>query len=82
MRTNSAAGFDLMQADLVQVAVQSRMSLATEFRCTTWKAPTVLHYSIGEQITNHYDFVNPKTPEPTSRKFASAVSASPRSSCI
>ena len=29
MRTNSAAGFDLMQADVVQVAVQSRMSVAT-----------------------------------------------------
>ena len=62
MRTNSAAGFDLIQADLVQVAVQSRMSVATGIPLHHKEGATVLHYSIGEQITNHYDFVNPKTP--------------------
>ena len=62
MRTNSAAGFDLMQADLVQVAVQSRMSIATGVPLHHMEGATVLHYSIGEQITNHYDFVNPKIP--------------------
>ncbi len=62
MRTNSAAGFDLMQADLVQVAVQSRMSIATGVPLHHMEGATVLHYSVGEQITNHYDFVNPKIP--------------------
>ncbi|MEO8464778.1 MAG: 2OG-Fe(II) oxygenase [Gammaproteobacteria bacterium] len=62
MRTNSAAGFDLVQADLVQVAVQSRMSIASGVPLHHMEGATVLHYAIGEQITNHYDFVNPKTP--------------------
>jgi hypothetical protein len=62
MRTNSAAGFDLMHADLVQVAVQWRMSAAVGIPVQHMEGPTVLHYAVGEQITNHYDFVNPKIP--------------------
>jgi hypothetical protein len=62
MRTNSAAGFDLVQADLVQIAVQSRMSVATGIPLHHMEGATVLHYSPGEEITNHYDFVNPKIP--------------------
>lgn len=61
MRTNSAAGFDLVQADLVQAAVQWRMSVAVGVPIAHMEGPTVLHYAIGEQITNHYDFVNPRT---------------------
>jgi hypothetical protein len=60
MRTNSAAGFDLMHADLVQVAVQCRMSAAVGISVHQMEGPTVLHYAKGEQITNHYDFVNPR----------------------
>ena len=62
MRTNSAAGFDLMHADLVQAAVQWRMSIAVGVPIAHMEGPTVLHYAIGEQITNHYDFVNPRIP--------------------
>ncbi len=62
MRTNSAAGFDLIQADVVQVAIQSRMSAATGIPLHHMEGATVLHYSPGEEITNHYDFVNPKIP--------------------
>lgn len=60
MRTNSAAGFDLMHADVVQAAVQCRMSAAVGIPVHHMEGPTVLHYAVGEQITNHYDFVNPK----------------------
>ena len=62
MRTNSAAGFDLMHADLVQVAVQCRMSAAVGISVHQMEGPTVLHYAKGEEITNHYDFVNPRVP--------------------
>lgn len=62
MRTNSAAGFDLMHADLVQVAVQWRMSAAVGISVQNMEGPTVLHYAVGEEITNHYDFVNPRIP--------------------
>ena len=62
MRTNSAAGFDLMHADTVQAAVQCRMSAAVGISVHQMEGPTVLHYAIGEEITNHYDFVNPRIP--------------------
>jgi hypothetical protein len=62
MRTNSAAGFDLMHADLVQAAVQWRMSEAVGVPIAHMEGPTVLHYAVGEEITNHYDFVNPRIP--------------------
>lgn len=62
MRTNSAAGFDLIRADVVQAAVQWRMSAAVGVPIAQMEGPTVLHYAVGEQITNHYDFVNPRIP--------------------
>jgi len=49
-------------ADVVQVAVQSRISVATGIPLHHMEGATVLHYSPGEEITNHYDFVNPRIP--------------------
>ena len=62
MRTNTAAGFDLMTADLVQVALQYRMAVSVGLPIDNMEGPTVLHYEVGEEITNHYDFLNPRSP--------------------
>ncbi len=62
MRTNSAAGFDLMDADVVQIAIQHRMALAVGLPVRNMEGPTVLHYEVGQQITDHFDFLNPKIP--------------------
>ena len=62
MRTNTAAGFDLMSADLVQVALQYRMAMSVGLPIDNMEGPTVLHYEVGEEITNHYDFLNPGSP--------------------
>jgi len=62
MRTNTAAGFDLMSADLVQVALQYRMAASVGLPIENMEGPTMLHYEVGEQITNHYDFLNPGSP--------------------
>ena len=61
-RTNSSAGFDLMEADLVHLMVQARMAAACGQPANHMEAPTVLHYAVGESIVNHFDFVDPKTP--------------------
>jgi hypothetical protein len=61
MRTNTAAGFDLMSADLVQVALQYRMAASVGLPIANMEGPTVLHYEVGEEITNHYDFLNPQS---------------------
>ncbi len=62
MRTNSAAGFDLMDADLVQIAIQHRMAAAVGLPVHNMEGPTILHYAVGQEITNHFDFLNPDIP--------------------
>ena len=62
MRTNTAAGFDLMTADLVQVALQHRMAASVGLPIENMEGPTVLHYEVGQEITNHFDFLNPRSP--------------------
>jgi prolyl 4-hydroxylase len=61
-RTNTAAMFNLLETDLVCVLLQNRMCacLGTPFRHL--EAMTVLHYAEGEEITDHYDFIDPKVP--------------------
>jgi hypothetical protein len=62
MRTNSAASFDLATADVVQVALQHRMAAACGIPAHNFEGPAILHYAAGEEIKNHFDFVDPKTP--------------------
>jgi hypothetical protein len=61
-RSNTIAEFNLADADLVHVALQMRMAAACGIPVEQMEAPAVLHYDVGEQINNHYDFINPKTP--------------------
>jgi prolyl 4-hydroxylase len=59
MRSNGIVGFDLADLDVVQAALQSRMADACGVPVQNAEGPTILHYAVGEQITNHYDFLNP-----------------------
>ena len=61
-RTNSAASFNLTETDLVTLLVQGRMSVACGMPLDHFEAATTLHYAIGQQITDHYDFIDPRTP--------------------
>jgi hypothetical protein len=61
-RTNSSAIFQIVDADLVHMLVQARMSAIVGLPVSHMEAPTVLHYSAGETIGNHYDFVDPAHP--------------------
>lgn len=63
-RTNTWAMFNVLEADLVSVLVQARMCANTgvPFRCL--EPLSVLHYAVGEEITEHFDFVDPlRTPD-------------------
>ncbi len=61
-RTNSFAVFDAMQADLVHLLVQTRMSVGCGQPVSHMEASTVLHYAVGQTIGHHYDFVDPAHP--------------------
>lgn len=62
-RTNSAAIFNMVETDLVNLLLQSRMSASTQMPFRQFEAATVLHYAPGEQISEHYDFIDPATPD-------------------
>ena len=61
-RTNTAASFTLGEVDFVQALLQARMAAACGIAPEQMEAPAILHYEPGEQITDHFDFVDPRTP--------------------
>jgi hypothetical protein len=61
-RTNTAAGFNLMETDLVHLMVQTRIAFASGLPIANMEGATVLHYDVGEEIANHYDFIDPSIP--------------------
>ncbi|HVJ29945.1 MAG TPA: 2OG-Fe(II) oxygenase [Gammaproteobacteria bacterium] len=61
-RTNTAAVFNIVATDFLFVLAQLRMSACLGVPLRQFEALTVLHYDEGEEITEHYDFVDPKLP--------------------
>jgi hypothetical protein len=63
MRTNSAANFDYACLDVVQFLVQARMAASCRQRLQQLEAPMVLHYTVGQQIRPHFDFIDTGAPD-------------------
>jgi prolyl 4-hydroxylase len=61
-RTNSWAQFDLMSCELTHLLVQLKMQAACGIPLHNMEATAILHYAVGEESLNHYDFVSPETP--------------------
>jgi prolyl 4-hydroxylase len=59
MRNNTVAEFDLASVDVIQLLVQARMSIVCGIPWSHMESPTILHYDVGEQISEHFDFVDP-----------------------
>ena len=62
-RSNTVANFNLAEVEVLHVLIQARMSAACGIPMQNMEAPAVLHYDVGEQITDHFDFVDPGTPD-------------------
>jgi hypothetical protein len=62
-RSNNAAMFSLLDTDFICVLMERRIcrSLTVPFR--QLEAPAVLHYAEGNEITEHFDFVDPNVPD-------------------
>lgn len=58
MRTNTMALFDYSTFDVVQFLLQARMSLTCGYPMQHFETPMVLHYAVGQQITDHFDFID------------------------
>jgi prolyl 4-hydroxylase len=61
-RTNTWALFDVNHADLVSVLVQAHMCANTGLAFRQLEPLAVLHYDVGEQSKEHFDFIDPRTP--------------------
>jgi prolyl 4-hydroxylase len=61
-RTNSIAQFNLVENEVIHFLLQERMANATGVPMVQFEATAVLHYKPGEQIMNHYDFVDTDLP--------------------
>lgn len=62
-RTNTAATFSMLETDFVCVLTQLRMAAALAVPFRQFEPLTVLHYAEGEEITEHFDFVDPNVPD-------------------
>jgi prolyl 4-hydroxylase len=61
-RTNTWAQFNVTHADLVSVLVQVHICANTGVAFRQLEPLSVLHYGVGEQSTEHFDFIDPLTP--------------------
>ncbi len=61
-RTNSSVSFALFDTDLVNILVQWRMANCLHMPVGNFETATVLHYAPGEEITEHFDFIDPNAP--------------------
>jgi hypothetical protein len=56
--------FNVLEADVVSVLVQVRMAASAGIPFRHLEPLSVLHYAVGEEISEHFDFVDPlQTPE-------------------
>jgi prolyl 4-hydroxylase len=62
-RTNTVAQFNLVENELIHFVLQQRMASACGIPMTQFEATAILHYNPGEQIMNHYDFVDTDLPD-------------------
>ncbi|MES2624242.1 MAG: 2OG-Fe(II) oxygenase [Pseudomonadota bacterium] len=62
-RTNSSASFELLDTDLVNILLQHRMANSLGAPIRNFEVATVLHYAPGEEITEHFDFIDPHVPD-------------------
>jgi len=60
-RSNTVASFNVSSVELVHALLQARMAVACGVSERMMEGPTVLHYAPGEQIQNHFDFVDPQS---------------------
>jgi prolyl 4-hydroxylase len=61
-RTNTAALFNVTNSDLVSVLIQVQICANTGVSFRQLEPLSVLHYEVGEQIIEHFDFVDPEAP--------------------
>jgi hypothetical protein len=58
-RTNSAMLFNILDTDFVLALLRARIAGATRFARPSLEETNVLHYSVGQEFSRHFDFYEP-----------------------
>lgn len=61
-RTNTAATLNMIDTDFICVLAQRRMAACVKIPFRQLEPISILHYEEGQEITEHYDFVDPNVP--------------------
>jgi len=59
-RNNSIAEFNLVENEMLHFLLQEKMSAACGISMQQFEGTAILNYKPGEQISDHFDFVDPK----------------------
>jgi hypothetical protein len=62
-RSNTVANIGLDDVEFLDLLLQTKMAIACGLPIRNMEAPATLHYDVGEEISDHYDFVDPATPD-------------------
>ena len=62
IRTNTVAGFGVLDTDLVMLLTRARIAAATRITIANQEAANILHYLPGQQYEPHVDYVDPLVP--------------------
>jgi hypothetical protein len=62
MRSNTGAGFSLLETDMVMHLCRARIASAIKRPVQFQEAPNVLHYAVGETFSAHFDYLAPENP--------------------
>ena len=61
-RNNGATDFNIVETDLILALIRARIASVTGLAPHGMEHPQVLHYSVGQQFSPHFDFLDPATP--------------------
>ncbi len=58
-RTNQVANFELVDTSLLNLFIQAKIAAATGVPTGMMEAFAVLHYGVGEEASEHFDYLDP-----------------------
>ncbi|MEI9965616.1 MAG: 2OG-Fe(II) oxygenase [Caulobacteraceae bacterium] len=61
-RTNRVANFGLQETSLLNLFIQARLAAATGVEIARMEAFAVLNYRVGEEASEHFDYLDPSVP--------------------
>jgi hypothetical protein len=62
MRNNRDTSFDIVQSDLILMALRERIAKLALLGSESLEPTMVLHYTPGQRFAPHFDFVDPAAP--------------------